>query len=269
MNNNLDEPMYYSYNPEDTIGNEPYWHMLRIDSARVGAMSDPAMAMMPSTRIKEMVGDSIVLVNGGDGTSLYDVAEAKWHELMRLCSKKQYKNVLNLYREEETEICLALASSTYKYYLDYHVIGQLLFDELEEDEAMESFIKFLEYDKWLTECEVLFSTADGGNGYIPSHYSDLIGTLGTMYMDLGEESKAEELIEPFRDAVYLLSDDVWANEQQIATYKIATYHSAEDYPKLKAALEDYRTFVIDYSKTSGENHDDVVGRLDILINDLE
>ena len=264
------EPLYYAYDPEDTIGNEPYWHMLRIDSARVEILSDPRMAMTPSTRIKKLVGDSVVFVdNDGNDTSAYDAAKAKWHELMHLCSRMQYEDVLSMYGKEETKISLALASSTNKYYLDYYVIGRLLFDRLEEDEATERFVKFLEYDMWLTELEVWGSTAEGGSGYIPPHYSDLIGTLGAMYMDLGDESKAEELIEPFRNAVYLLSDDVWTNEQQIAVYKISIYHSVEDYPKLKAALEDYRAFVIDYSKTSGENHEDVVGRLDVLIKDLE
>ena len=269
-NDNLVEPMYFVYNPQDTIGNEPYWHMLRIDSARVEILSDPRMAMMPSARIKKLVGDSVVFVdNDGNDTSAYGAAKAKWHELMHLCSRMQYEDVLNLYSKEEDQICLALASSTNKYYLDYYVIGRLLFDRLEEDEATERFVKFLENDMWLTELEVWGSTAEGGSGYIPPHYSDLIGTLGAMYMNLGDESKAEELIEPFRNAVYLLSDDVWTNEQLIAVYKMSTYHSAEDYPKLKTALEDYRAFVIDYSKTSGENHEDIVERLGVLIKDLE
>ena len=46
-NRNLDEPMYYSYNPEDTIGNEPYWLLLRIDSARVDYRLDHPVSEMP------------------------------------------------------------------------------------------------------------------------------------------------------------------------------------------------------------------------------
>ena len=269
-NRNLDEPMYYAYNPEDTVGNEPYWLLLRIDSARVDFRLDYPVGEMATINLDSTEGaEKTPEQQQYEQSVLVAETEAKWFELMRLCSQRQYEDALSLYIKEETDIGIALGTSTNKFDLDYFVIGPLLFEQLDEEEAAEIMVKFLENDKMMTEGVVALSTADGGGGYITPHYPLLIKTLGAECLNLGNESRAEDLIEPLRNAVYMLSDDVWDNEQEIAIYKIAIYHSSEDFPKLKAALEDYRAFVIDYSKTSGEDHEDVIGRLDFLIKELE
>ena len=252
-------PKYYSYNPHDTIGNEPYWQMLRIDSARVNYLLERPLGMVSAEDIDKITDEDIIS---------FSKAEASWFEMMKLCSKRRYEDALSLYIKEESNVGTALATTTNKFDLDFSVVGVLLNELLDEEEAAEILVKFLEYDKIQAEGVVAYGMADSG-GYIPPHYPLLIKTLGAEYLNLGDESKAEDLIEPLRDAVYMLSDNVWDNEQEIAIYKIAIYHSSEDDPKLKAALEDYRTFVIGYSEKSDENHEELVGRLDYLIKELE
>lgn len=274
-NNNVETNLteYYAYTPQDTIGNEPYKQLLRIDSARVEYIQLKwPMGFPPSATIEKVEGaDSslIVMEYNDNDKQMFDTIEAKWFELMRLCSQKQYEDALSLYIKEETDIGVALVNSTNKFDLDYHVIGGLLLDLLTKEEAMELLARFLEYDKSFTESVIILSTTNDGSGFIPPHYSTLIGTLGAIYTNLGNETKAEELIEPFRNAVYLLSDNVWDNEQEIVSYKLAIYHNSNDYAKLKETLEEYLAFVIDYSAKSGENHDTLIEHLEMSIEDLE
>ena len=264
---------YFAYNPEDTVGNEPYKQMLRIDSARIEYIQLKwPRGFPPSAKVEEVedADNSLIVMEYNESDrQMFDTIEAKWHDLMRLCSQKQYEDALSLYIKEETDIGIALATSTNKFDLDYHVINGLLLDQLTKEEAMELLVRFLEYDKSFTESVIILSTTNDGSGFIPPHYSTLIGSLGAIYTNLGDETKAEELIEPFRNAVYLLSDNVWDNEQEIASYKLAIYYNSNDYVKLKETLEEYRAFVIDYSAKSGENHDDLIERLEMSIEDLE
>lgn len=265
------KPKYYDYNPKDTVGNAPYWQLLRIDSARAEILSDPAIAMMPSIRTKEIVGeDSLVLVNNdGSDSSFYDVAEARWHELMGLCSQKQYDDVLRLYSQKETEIALALISSTNKLYLDYCVIGDLMFTQLNELEAMDRLVKLLEYDKWFTDCEVLFSRADGGNGYVPPHYAFLLERLGLLYNDQGEWEKVEALMEAHREAVYLLSDDALANEQQILDFKMEIYNGQYNKERVKQAFIEHRDFLVRYAAETGKDLSTAIEKANENIRFLE
>ena len=253
-------PKYYAYNSHDTIGNEPYRQMLRIDSARVDYLLERPLGLVPAEDIDKINDEDILS---------FSEAEASWFEMLKLCSKRRYEDALSLYIKEESNVGTALATTTNKFDLDFSVVGVLLNELLEKEEAADILVRFLENDKLQTEGVIAYGAADGGGGFIPPDYPLLIKTLGAEYLNLGDESKAEDLIEPLRNAVYMLSDDVWDNEQEIAIYKTAIYHSSEDYPKLKATLEDYRAFVIGYSEKSDENHEELVGRLDFLIKELE
>lgn len=259
---------YYTYNPQDTIGNEPYWQLLRIDSARVEYTLEHPMGLPPSARIEEREDSSLVVMKDNESDrQIYDTAEAKWHELMKLCSQKQHEEALSLYIKKESDIGIALATTTNKFELDYYVIGKLLFDQLAENEAAEIMIKFLEFDKTMTENVILLGESQ--SGFVPPHYAALINFLGRMYTIAGQKEKAEEQIEPFRKAVYMLYDDVWQNEMSIADFKINIYSSFDDSEKMKETIIEHRNFVIQYAKDTGEDYSEQINRMNALIKQLE
>ena len=267
-NRNLGEPMYYAYNPEDTIGNEPYWLLLRIDSARVGFRldhpnSELAMINLDSTESEAKSPEQVL----NDDYQALTNAEAKWFELMRLCSQRQYEDALSLYIKEETDIGIALATSTNKFDLDYFVIGPLLFEQLDEEEAAEIMVKFLEYDKFLTESVILFGESQ--LGYVPPQYAFQLEILNKVYLKLDEWEKAEALIEPYRKAVYLLSDDTLMNEYDITGVKLNIYADMDDGVRLKEALVEYRAFLVQYAKDTHQDMDERIEKLDDLINSVE
>ena len=267
-NRNLDEPMYYAYNPEDTIGNEPYWLLLRIDSARVDfrldhPVSEMAVIDLDSTDGEEKTPEQLQY----EQSVLVAETEAKWFELMRLCSQRQYEDALSLYIKEETDIGIALATSTNKFDLDYFVIGPLLFEQLDEEEAAEIMVKFLEYDKFLTESVILFGESQ--LGYVPPQYAFQLEILNKVYLKLDEWEKAEALIEPYRKAVYLLSDDTLMNEYDITGVKLNIYADMDDGVRLKEALVEYRAFLVQYAKDSHQDLDEQIENMDKLIKSVE
>ena len=265
----LSLPKYYAYNPKDTVGNYPFLEMLRIDSARVEYLMERPYGLPPSDIMDEigLDGDSMGYKEGDE--SIFDTAEAKWYELMRLCSQKQYEELLNMYTKDETDIGIALATSTNKFELDYFVIGKLLFEQQDGEEAVEKFSKFLEYDKLLTESVVAFSTAEGGSGYVPPQYAFQLEILCRTYLIMEDREKAEALIEPYRKAVYLLSDDVLWNENMIAKFKTNIYEEFGDLDKIIETAAGYRDFLIQYAKDTDQNFDEEIQLMDSLIKKAE
>lgn len=258
-------PKYYAYNPKDTIRNYPFLEMLRIDSARVEYLMERPYGLPPSDMMEDMGvgGDSMGYKEGDE--SVFDTAEAKWYELMWLCSQKQYEELLSMYTKDETDIGIALATSTNKFELDYFVIGKLLFEQLEDEEAVEMLAKFLEYDKLLTESVVAFSTAGGGSGYIPPQYAFQLEILCRTYLILEDREKAEALIEPYRKAIYLLSDNVLWNENMIAKFKTNIYEEFGDLDGVIETAACYRDFLIQYAKDTDQDFDEEIRLVDSLV----
>lgn len=191
---------YYAYNPDDTIGNGLYWNLLRIDSLRVEYLMDHPMDNAPE-----------------DADSAFATAGLIWKDFLKLCSKNDYEQATRWYLNHEGDFIVAMPSTTIKFYLDYYVIETLLLDYLPKEEAFGKLIEIFELDKTMTETVV----AIGQNhyGYIPPHYALLYRTLGETYMYAGLEDKAIEQIEPFRKALYLLSDDEAFNEMEINQFE--------------------------------------------------
>ena len=266
-NHNLGEPMYYAYDPEDTVGNEAYWLLLRIDSARVNFRLDHPVSEMATIKLDSTEGEEKTPEQlQYEQSVLVAETEVKWFELMRLCSQRLYEDALSFYIKEETEIGIALATSTNKFDLDYFVIGSLLFEQLDEEEAAEIMVKFLEYDKFLTESVILLGESQ--LGYVPPHYAALIYFLGKMYMAAGQKDKAEEQIVPFRKAMYLLYDDEWENESRIAEFKVNIYSDFGDLEKMRDAIIEHRNFVVQYGKDNDQDYREQIEQMDALIEKM-
>jgi hypothetical protein len=195
---------YYAYNPDDTIGNGLYWNLLRIDSLRVEYLMDHSRDNAPK-----------------EADSAFASAGLIWKEFLKLCSKNDYEQATRWYLDHENDYLVAMPSTTIKFYLDHYVIEALLFDNLPKEEALGKLIEIYELDKTITETVV----AIGQNhyGYIPPHYALLYRTLGETYMYAGLKDKAIEQIEPYRNAIYLLSDDEVFNETEINRLESAIY----------------------------------------------
>jgi tetratricopeptide (TPR) repeat protein len=263
-------PTYYAYNPEDTIGNEPFLQMLRIDSVRVDYRREHPISQISSINFDGLNGDDRTDEQRlRDDSVVHSEAALKWKTMMRLCSQKQYEELLSMYIKEETDIGIALATSTNKFELDYFVIGRLLFEQLDSEEAAEILSRFLEYDKFLTESVVAFSTAEGGSGYIPPQYAFQLETLCRTYLIMGDREKAEALIEPYRKAIYLLSDDVLWNENMIAKFKTNIYEEFGDLDKIIETAAGYRDFLIQYAKDTDQNFDEEIRLMDSLVKKWE
>lgn len=265
---NSNKPAYYAYNPEDTIGNYQFKEMLRIDSARVEFRLDHPIDQVSSINLGGFeVEQKTPEQRQQDDSLVLSEAETKWFKLMRLCSQRKYEDLLSMYIKEETDIGIALATSTNKFELDHFVIGPLLFDQLDEDEAAEIMVKFLEFDKFLTESVVLFGESQ--LGYVPPQYAFQLEILSKVYLMLDEWEKAEELIEPYRKAVYLLSDDTIANEMAITDFKFNLYKNLDDNTKLIETFQDYRGFLIKYANDTQQDLDEQIEKLDALIEKMK
>lgn len=181
---------------DDTIGNGLYWNLLRIDSIRVEYLMDHPMDNAPE---------------GVDST--FSSAGSVWREFLKLCSKNNYEQAVHWYLDHEGDFIVAMPTTTIKFYLDYYVIETLLLDYLPKEEALGKLIEIFELDKTMTETVVAIGQTH--DGYIPPHYALLYRALGETYMYAGLKDKAIEQIEPFRNALYLLSDDEVFNEMEI------------------------------------------------------
>lgn len=253
-------PKYYAYNPKDTIDNKPYQQMLGIDSARAEYLFDKSMEPIPIEGV-DVSNDSI--------DQVYIDAETAWYKMLEMCSKKQYEEMLNYYIINENKVGIGLSTSTNKFDLDYFVLGLLIIDYFDFMEAVEQLAKWLEYDKLLADGVVAFSLAEGGGGYIPPQYAFQIGMLCKSYSILDEREKAEALIEPYGRALYLLSDDIIANESQIAKLKFDIYDSFGDTEKALETTEGFRNFLIQYAKDTGQDFDEEIEGFNELIKELK
>lgn len=251
-------PKYYVYDPQDTIDNELYWQMLRIDSMRTEYLMEKPMGLVTPETLEN-------LKDGDD--QMFDKAEAIWHKMMVLCSKKQYEEALNLYIDKNTEIDIALANTTHKFELDYYVVGPMLFGHYDHDKAAERMIEYLEYDKFITE--KVIQLGESQSGYVPPHYAAIFYVLGRMYVEVGNEEKAEEQAEPFRKALYMLDDDEWDNEYRVADYKITIYSMLDEWDKVTEAIREHKEFIIQYGKKHYRNVEEELMELDELIKALE
>lgn len=187
---------YYAYNPNDTIGNGLYWNLLRIDSLRVEYLMDHPRENAPK-----------------EADSAFASAGLIWKEFLKLCSKNDYEQATRWYLNHEGDFIVAMPTTTIKFYLDYYVIETLLLDYLPKKEALGKLIEIFEFDKTMTEAVVMIG--QNHYSYVPPHYALLYFALGETYINAGLEDKAIEQIEPFRKALYLLSDDEAFNETEI------------------------------------------------------
>lgn len=253
-------PKYYAYNPQDTIDNITYQWMLGIDSARAEYLFDKSMELV---FIEE--GD----VGNKSDEQVYIDAEAAWFEMLEMCSQKRYEEMLNYYIKNESMVGIGLSTSTSKFELDYCVLGLLIISQLDAMEAVEQLAKWLEYDKILADGVVAFSMAEGGSGYIPPQYAFQIEILCRTYIILEEREKAEALIEPYGRAVYLLSNDIYANESSISKFKFEIYDNFSDTEKALETIVGYRDFLIQYAKDTGQDFDEEIDGFEELIKELE
>ena len=215
-NNEKYKPQYYSYNPDDTIDNGLYWNALRIDSAIVEFhQNNPRL----TDSLNEFWGDDLRL------DSVYASANEIWHEFLDICAKKNYAEALEYYNVYEHDIAVAIPHSTLKFNFDNFVMWDIVFDNLPEGEAIAKMISIFEFDKVITESVILFSTAEGGSGYIPVHYPYLLDDLYDLYQRQGNTAKTEEIIE---------------------------------------TLFEHRDFVIDYATKKGVDYDDYINTLDLI-----
>ena len=262
------ESLYYAYDSKDTVGNEPYWWLLRIDSARVEFRLDHPVSEMPMINLDSTEGSEKTPEQlQHENSIVVSESEAKWFELIRLCSQRQYEDALSLYIKDQTDIGIALATSTNKFDLDYFVIGPLLFDQQDEEEAAEIMVKFLEYDKFLTESVILFGESQ--QGYVPPQYAFQLEILSKVYLMLDEWEKAEALVEPYRKAVYLLSDDTLTNEFAVMDFKLNLYRDRNDRAKIKEAFVGFRDFLIQYAKDTHQDLDEQIENMDKLIKSVD
>lgn len=234
--------------------------MLAIDSMRAEYLYDKSMGTVP------VEGAS---VNNDSDEQVYIDAEAAWFEMLEMCSEKRYEDMLGYYIKNEYLVGIGLGSSTNKFELDYCLFVPLVFERLDVMEAAELLAKWLEYDKLLADGVVAFSLAEGGSGYIPPQYAFQIEALCKAYIILGEREKAEALIEPYRRAVYLLSDNVYANEGCIAKFKFYIYDNLGDTEKALETTVGYRDFLIQYAKDTGRDFDEDIEAFNELIEELE
>ena len=263
-----DDLGYYIYNPEDTIDNQPFYDLLWIDSARVEFWLDHPVSEIPLINLDSTKGSKKTPEQLQQENSIVVFeSEAKWFELMRLCKQRQYEEALSLYIKEQTEIGIALATSTNKFDLDYFVIGPLLFEQLEEEEAVENMVKFLEYDKFLTESVILLG--ESKQGYVPPQYAFQIKVLCDMYLMQDDREKTEALIEPYRKAVYLLSEDTLQNEYEMLFFKYPIYRHFIDLEKIIEANEELRVFLKQYAKDTNQDFDEEIEAMGEYVNSLK
>ena len=265
-----DELGYYIYDPNDTIGNQPFNDLLWIDSARAEYRQDNPIVQWSTSDIGGFMRETKTLEERQrDDSLVYAEAETAWHEMMGLVSQRQYEKALENYMHKDAEIGIALGTSTLKFDLDYFVVGTLLFEVLDEYEAVEQLVKIFEYDKFQTESVLAFSMAEGGSGYIPPQYAFLLERLCYLYMRQEEWEKVESLMEPHREAVFLLSDDVLLNEQHILSLKLDILAAQEDRDGVKQAFMDHKDFLIRYAAETGEDLSEEIEKVDEIIEYME
>ena len=266
-----DELGYYIYNPEDTIDNLPFYYMLCIDSGRVEYRKDNSASQGPTIYIGGYMREleTTLEKRRREDSLVYAEVETAWYEMMGLVSQGQFDVALKQYIRKDAEIGIALSTSTHKFNLDYFVVGKLLFLVFDEYEAVEKLVKLFEYDKLLTEGVLAFSMAEGGSGYVPPHYAFLLDRLCNLYLYQDDWEKVEALLEPYREATYLLSDDTLSNEQDILDLKLRLCGSQFDMEGAKTALFEYKDFLVHHAVIMGEDLSVEIEKVDETIRRIE
>ena len=200
---------------------------------------------------------------------VYAEAETEWYEMMGLVSQGQFDVAMEHYIPRDAEIGIALCTSTKKFDLDYYVVGMLLYVVFDEYDAVEQLVKLFEYDKLITESVLAISMAEDGSGYVPPHYAFLLDRLCNLYLYQDEWEKAEALMEPYREATYLLSDDTLSNEQDILDLKLRLYSNQYDMKGAKTALFEYKDFLVRHAAKTGEDLSDEIEKVDETIRRIE
>jgi len=213
--NSPGDNIYYTYNPKDTIGNELYWELLRIDSIRAEYEQN---LLAHNTSVKESLKEYIDESEEAQAEEMYSQACQAWFELLKLCAQRRFEEATQLYMDHETDYLMALGTSSSKFELDYYVGGMLLLDHLPRYEAWTRLSQIIEDDRFVTE--TVIAMGQDRSGYVPDHYPFLLQFLGQIYSAVGETEKAIELIEPVREAFYMVfGDDHEYIESEMEKYK--------------------------------------------------
>lgn len=264
--------IYATYLPEDTVDNKMYVALLGIDSARADFLQehpifDKIIEQSNLDNAYRQMADEEVDTCRADCEALFAEGEKNWRELLRLCAKKQYKEALDYYSDNETSFITAiLPTTTLLFYFHYRVIGTLLFDYRPSEEAELEVVKILEYDLFRTESIIDFCKDKGG--YIPEHYAFLTDYLGAMYVQTRQKEKALEMGEKFRGAMQSFGSGFEEDEIEwnMYYYYDRLYTGFGEKDKAIENLESYKQFRIRLCEDIGEDPAEVAAAIDSIIN---
>lgn len=250
-------PHYYPFNPEDTVNNKYYWHLLRIDSLIVDFhLKNPRLG----DSLDGFWGENLQM------DSVYANADGIWHEFIDICAKKDYKKALEYYNIHEHDLAVAFPLTTLKFLYDLYVIDGIVFDNMPKEEAVAKMIEVYEFDKVMTEAVISFSTTeDSIIEYVPAHYLNLISVLRYLYALNHDVEKTESTIELYKQALSMVCPFDLRNEYSLFKFKLDTYYYINDKDGILKTLLDHRAYMINYSAETGNDIDEELMELDDMI----
>ena len=250
-------PQYYSYNPEDTVDNRYYWHLLRIDSLIVDFhLKNPRLG----DSLDGFWGENLQM------DSVYANADGIWHEFIDICAKKDYKKALEYYNIHEHDLAVAIPLTTLKFLYDLYVIDGIVFDNMPKEEAVAKMIEVYEFDKVMTEAVISFSTTeDSIIEYVPEHYLNLISVLRYLYALNHDVEKAENTIELYKQALPLFCPYDLRNEYSLFNFKLETYYCINDKDGILNTLLDHRAYMVNWAAETDNDCDEELIELDEMI----
>lgn len=265
-------PNYYVYRQEDTIGNMVFQQLLCIDSVRAEYHAEnPVMEIerrfSETAEFYENEAEKNGIKYERFTEEAYQQYCLKWFELLDLCANKQFEEAVQLYREHWQDLTIALCTSTNKFNLDYYVAGPLLAEYLPARECAEVMVDNLEFDRIQTESVISFSERQPG--FIPTHYPKLLETLSKLYLFQYDKDKAEELIEPYCQAIHSISDDSFQSEFDILQFKTNIYLAFEEWDNARHAYENFRDFLVRNTEESGQDYSVQIEAMDVMIREME
>jgi hypothetical protein len=160
--------------------NEQVEYMMMLDSVNNVIVGDRYQHSEMEMQTLATIGDEPMTPQEVEAmiNKTYADAEELWHRFVWLCNEEREAEAVQLYRDNQLMIDMALIDSEVR--LDFHdeIVGFLAYDHLPEDEARELMIECFQFDFAMIGAQYV---ASGDEGYYSGLYDYAFMMLDTLY----------------------------------------------------------------------------------------
>jgi tetratricopeptide (TPR) repeat protein len=241
--------------------NEQVEYMLLLDSVNYARMGDSRNHTPIELEALAALGEEPMTTEEMDSmlNKTYDDAEELWHKFVWLCNEERQAEAVQLYRDNQIMIDLALTDSEVRLAFHDEILGFLAYDHLPDEEARELMIECFQFDFTMLGVQYV---ATGDEDYYSGLYDYAFQMLDTLY----------EQTDYYADMITYI--DSWAKTLKAVRYHPSTdvtafarkgyvYMTIGNYEKTLSSYSEAKRLV-EEAIASGDNHSALADWLKML-----